>query len=103
MIETDRKNGLLPICIVGAAGTTNTAAIDDLNALADICAEEKCWFHVDGAFGAWAAIAPDTSTSSPAWNGQIRSRLTCTSGCTCHTPSPVSSSGTRTITAMRSP
>jgi aromatic-L-amino-acid/L-tryptophan decarboxylase len=58
MIKTDRKNGLLPICIVGAAGTTNTAAIDDLNALADICEAEKCWFHVDGAFGAWAAIAP---------------------------------------------
>jgi glutamate/tyrosine decarboxylase-like PLP-dependent enzyme len=58
MVKTDRKNGLLPICIVGAAGTTNTAAIDDLNALADICTDEKCWFHVDGAFGAWAAIAP---------------------------------------------
>jgi glutamate/tyrosine decarboxylase-like PLP-dependent enzyme len=57
MIQNDRANGLLPVCVVGAAGTTNTAAIDDLNALADICADEKCWFHVDGAFGAWAAIA----------------------------------------------
>lgn len=57
-IRDDRENGCLPLCIVGCAGTTNTAAIDDLNALADICAEEKCWFHVDGAFGAWAAIAP---------------------------------------------
>jgi glutamate/tyrosine decarboxylase-like PLP-dependent enzyme len=57
-IRDDRAKGLLPFCIIGAAGTTNTAAIDDLNALAGICAEEKCWFHVDGAFGAWAAIAP---------------------------------------------
>jgi aromatic-L-amino-acid decarboxylase len=57
-IQNDRANGFLPICIVGCAGTTNTAAIDDLNALADICAEEKCWFHVDGACGAWTAIAP---------------------------------------------
>ncbi|HDQ07445.1 MAG TPA: aminotransferase class V-fold PLP-dependent enzyme [Methanoculleus sp.] len=57
-IKNDRANGFLPICIVGCAGTTNTAAIDDLNALADICAEEKCWFHVDGACGAWTAIAP---------------------------------------------
>ncbi len=59
MVRDDRRAGLKPICIVGAAGTTNTAAIDDLNTIADICAAEKCWFHVDGAFGAWAAIAPE--------------------------------------------
>ncbi|MDK2912831.1 MAG: aromatic-L-amino-acid/L-tryptophan decarboxylase [Methanolobus sp.] len=58
-ITDDRENGYLPVCVIGCAGTTNTGAIDDLNALADICAEEKCWFHVDGAFGAWAAIAPE--------------------------------------------
>jgi glutamate/tyrosine decarboxylase-like PLP-dependent enzyme len=57
-IKDDRANGFLPVCVVGCAGTTNTAAIDDLNSLADICEEESCWFHVDGAFGAWAAIAP---------------------------------------------
>jgi glutamate/tyrosine decarboxylase-like PLP-dependent enzyme len=57
-IKEDRNNGRLPFCVIGAAGTTNTGAIDDLNALADICLEEELWFHVDGAFGAWAAIAP---------------------------------------------
>jgi aromatic-L-amino-acid decarboxylase len=57
-IENDRADGLLPICVVGVAGTTNTGAIDDLESLADICAAEGLWFHVDGAFGAWAAIAP---------------------------------------------
>ncbi len=57
-IMDDRENGYLPVCIIGCAGTTNTGSIDDLNALADICTEEKCWFHIDGAFGAWAAIAP---------------------------------------------
>lgn len=57
-IRTDRKNGALPICVIGAAGTTNTGAVDDLQALADICRVEDMWLHVDGAFGAWAAIAP---------------------------------------------
>lgn len=59
-IARDRRAGHHPFCIVGAAGTTNTGAIDDLEALADICQKENLWFHVDGAFGAWAAIAPKT-------------------------------------------
>jgi glutamate/tyrosine decarboxylase-like PLP-dependent enzyme len=57
-IATDRKNGCRPFCVVGAAGTTNTGSIDDFHGLADICQEEGLWLHVDGAFGAWAAIAP---------------------------------------------
>jgi len=58
-IKNDRANGVLPLCIVGGAGTTNTGAIDDLQSLADLCSKEGIWFHVDGAFGAWAAIAPN--------------------------------------------
>jgi aromatic-L-amino-acid decarboxylase len=57
-IGQDRKDGHLSFCVVGAAGTTNTGAIDDLDALADICQQENLWLHVDGAFGAWAALAP---------------------------------------------
>jgi len=57
-IRNDRANGCLPLCVVGVAGTTNTGAIDDLQALADISRQDGLWFHVDGAFGAWAAIAP---------------------------------------------
>jgi glutamate/tyrosine decarboxylase-like PLP-dependent enzyme len=56
-IFEDRQAGYSPFCIVGAAGTTNTGAVDDLNALADICQEEDLWLHVDGAFGAWAVLS----------------------------------------------
>jgi glutamate/tyrosine decarboxylase-like PLP-dependent enzyme len=58
-IDQDRQRGYLPFCIIGAAGTTNTGAVDDLNALADICQEEDLWLHIDGAFGAWAVLAPE--------------------------------------------
>ena len=57
-IAEDRGNGCLPFCVVGAAGTTNTGGVDDLNALADLCQQENLWLHVDGAFGAWTALAP---------------------------------------------
>ena len=60
MVAHDRDDGLLPVCVVGVAGTTNTGSIDDLPALADFCEREGLWFHVDGAFGAWAAIAPES-------------------------------------------
>jgi aromatic-L-amino-acid/L-tryptophan decarboxylase len=57
-VAADRKAGKVPICVVGNAGTVNTGAIDDLDALADFCSSENLWFHVDGAFGATAAISP---------------------------------------------
>jgi len=57
-ISLDRENGYMPFCVVGAAGTTNTGASDDLNALADLCVVEDLWLHVDGAFGAWAVLDP---------------------------------------------
>ena len=56
-IAADRAAGYRPICIIGSAGTVNTGAIDDLNALADICRDENLWFHVDGAIGAVAVLA----------------------------------------------
>ena len=59
MIAEDRDKGGLPFCVVGAAGTVNTGAFDDLHALADICKRENLWLHIDGAFGAWAALTPD--------------------------------------------
>jgi aromatic-L-amino-acid/L-tryptophan decarboxylase len=58
-ISEDRVAGHQPFCIIGCCGTTNTGAIDDLNCLADICARENIWFHVDGAFGALAALTPN--------------------------------------------
>ncbi len=57
-IAADRAAGHQPFCIIGTAGTTNTGAFDDLTRLADISQREGMWYHVDGAFGALAALAP---------------------------------------------
>jgi aromatic-L-amino-acid decarboxylase len=57
-VTLDRQLGNIPICVIGNAGTVNTGAIDDLEGLADLCHAEGLWFHVDGAFGATAAISP---------------------------------------------
>lgn len=58
-IAADRAAGRRPICVVGTAGTVNTGAIDDLQGIAELCARERLWFHVDGAFGALAALSPE--------------------------------------------
>jgi glutamate/tyrosine decarboxylase-like PLP-dependent enzyme len=57
-IVADRADGLRPFLVAGTAGTVNTGAFDDLDALAELARREKVWFHVDGAFGALAALSP---------------------------------------------
>jgi glutamate/tyrosine decarboxylase-like PLP-dependent enzyme len=56
-IAEDRAAGRRPICIIATAGTVNTGAVDDLEALAAIARREKLWLHVDGAFGAALGVS----------------------------------------------
>ena len=56
-ISEDRTRNFHPFCIIGCAGTVNSGAFDDLNALADLAGKENMWFHVDGAFGAWVRLS----------------------------------------------
>jgi aromatic-L-amino-acid/L-tryptophan decarboxylase len=68
-VAADRGAGHRPVCVVGTAGTVNTGATDDLSAIADVCAAEGLWFHVDGAFGALAYLS---DTLRPALSGMER-------------------------------
>ncbi len=57
-VKEDRAAGRKPFCIVATAGTTNSGAVDDIVALAEIAKKYDLWLHVDGAYGA-AAIFSD--------------------------------------------
>jgi aromatic-L-amino-acid decarboxylase len=58
-IYDDRRNGFTPFVVIGSVGTVDTGTIDDLTSLANLCQRENLWFHVDGAYGALAILAPD--------------------------------------------
>ena len=58
-VERDRAAGDLPFIVVGTGGSVSTGAVDPLPAIAGFCREQGIWFHVDGAYGGFAAAVPD--------------------------------------------
>ena len=59
LVAEDRRAGLTPFFVVGNAGTTNTGAVDDLSAVADVARRENLWFHADAAYGGFFLLTEE--------------------------------------------
>jgi glutamate/tyrosine decarboxylase-like PLP-dependent enzyme len=59
LVAADRAAGYVPAIVVASAGTVNTGAIDQLDAIADLCRAQGIWLHVDAAFGGLAVLTPE--------------------------------------------
>ena len=58
-VRADREAGHLPFIVIGTAGSVSTGAIDPIADIAALCKRHELWFHVDGAYGAPAAVLPE--------------------------------------------
>ncbi|MEJ2539080.1 MAG: aspartate aminotransferase family protein [Gemmatimonadota bacterium] len=58
-LDAEIEAGHAPMMVVASGGSVSTGAVDPLREIASICAERDVWFHVDGAYGGFAAVLPD--------------------------------------------
>ena len=58
-IEEDKRDGIVPFCIVATVGTTSTSSIDPVPAIIQVCEKHTLWLHVDAAYAGSAAVVPE--------------------------------------------
>lgn len=67
-VASDRRNGFKPLAVVATVGTTSTASVDPVAAIATVCAEHKMWLHIDAAYGGGLALLPECAGVTDGWN-----------------------------------
>jgi aromatic-L-amino-acid decarboxylase len=63
-----RSRRIKPLAVIATVGTTSSASIDPVPAIARICRENKIWLHIDGAYGAGFAILPENRSLTEGWS-----------------------------------
>jgi len=58
-IDEDKRDGMLPFCVVATVGTTSTSSVDPVPAIVEVCEKHAIWLHVDAAYAGSAAIVPE--------------------------------------------
>jgi len=58
-IDEDKRDGMLPFCVVATVGTTSTSSVDPVPAIVEVCEKHAMWLHVDAAYAGSAAIVPE--------------------------------------------
>jgi aromatic-L-amino-acid decarboxylase len=58
-IQEDKRNGVIPFCVVATVGTTSTSSIDPIRSIVEVCEEHALWLHVDAAYAGSAAVVPE--------------------------------------------
>lgn len=58
-IKEDKRNGIIPFCVVATVGTTSTSSIDPVREIVPICEEHIMWLHIDAAYAGSAAVVPE--------------------------------------------
>ena len=58
-IDEDKRNGIVPFCVVATVGTTSTSSIDPVPAIVEVCERHTLWLHVDTAYAGSAAVVPE--------------------------------------------
>lgn len=67
-ITEDISEGYKPLAIVATVGTTSTASVDPVRAIASVCREHKMWLHIDAAYGGGLAVVPECDWVKNGWN-----------------------------------
>jgi aromatic-L-amino-acid decarboxylase len=67
-VAADVQSGFKPLAVVATVGTTSTASVDPVSAIAAVCREHKMWLHIDAAYGGGLAVIPECAWVKEGWN-----------------------------------